>query len=117
MTERLNVLYLPHPAIPDTNDPERVRTLEDLLVDKHNFFIFDPDQPVAPQFAEIDFVIDIGGSVGTREMVDAAAHRCRMCKFMALVSITSTWIIGVPRIFLFAIVPGHLVLWRSPNVQ
>ena len=44
----------------------------------HNFFIFDPDQPVAPQFAEIDFVIDIGGSVGTREMVDAAAHRCRM---------------------------------------
>ena len=63
MTERLNVLYLPHPAIPDTNDPERVRTLEDLLVDRHNFFIFDPDQPIAPQFAEIDFVIDVGGSV------------------------------------------------------
>lgn len=82
MTDRLNILYLPHPDVPDTSDPERIRTLQDLLVDKHNFIIFDPDQPIAPQFAEIDFVLDIGGSVGTREMVDAAAHRCRMWQIM-----------------------------------
>ncbi len=82
MTERLNVLYLPHPYIPNTNEPIKIRPLEDALGGRHNLFIFDPDQPIAPQFAEIDFVLDIGGSVGTREMVDAAAHRCRMWQIM-----------------------------------
>jgi phosphoglycerate dehydrogenase-like enzyme len=40
--------------------------------DRHDLAIFDDTRPVAQQFAGIDVVIDQGGSVGTREMMNAA---------------------------------------------
>ena len=42
--------------------------------DAHDLFLFDPAAPLGPQFASADAVIDSGGSVGTREMLDAAQH-------------------------------------------
>jgi len=44
------------------------------LGERHRVKLFDRDLPVAPQFAGIDAVIDQGGSVGTREMMDAATE-------------------------------------------
>ena len=65
---RLNILYLPEP----TTDPY---WRDDLLVrlgDRHAFAEVDFEEPLAPQFKGIDVVVDMGGSVGTREMMDAA---------------------------------------------
>ncbi len=69
MNSKLNVLFLPIPALFETwgND------LETAVSAHHNFRIVDYDQPLAPQFEDIDVVIDHGGSVGTREMADLAA--------------------------------------------
>ncbi|MBT5872736.1 MAG: hypothetical protein HOH43_04905 [Candidatus Latescibacteria bacterium] len=39
---------------------------------RHHISVYDDTKPLAPQFAGIDVVIDQGGSVGTREMMDAA---------------------------------------------
>ncbi len=40
--------------------------------DRHDLTIYDDARPMAPQFAGVDVVIDQGGSVGTREMMDTA---------------------------------------------
>ena len=40
--------------------------------DHHDLSVFDDSQPIAPQFDGVEAVIDQGGSVGTREMMDAA---------------------------------------------
>jgi phosphoglycerate dehydrogenase-like enzyme len=40
--------------------------------DHHDLAVYDASQPLAPQFEGIEAVIDQGGSVGTREMMDAA---------------------------------------------
>jgi phosphoglycerate dehydrogenase-like enzyme len=40
--------------------------------DRHNLSVFDDTQPLAPQFDGVEVVIDHGGSVGTRSMMDAA---------------------------------------------
>jgi phosphoglycerate dehydrogenase-like enzyme len=70
-TKRLNVLFLPHPVHPELFTPwgEDVAAALD---GRHHLRIFDKHQPLAPQFAEVDVVIDHGGSAGTREMVDVA---------------------------------------------
>jgi phosphoglycerate dehydrogenase-like enzyme len=71
MPDRLNVLFLPHPAIPSLFRPWG----EDVIaaVDKrHNMRIMDYSAPIPPQFEGVDVVIDHGGSAGSREMVDAA---------------------------------------------
>jgi len=39
---------------------------------RHDFIIYDRKAPLAPQFKDIDVVIDFGGSMGTHEMADAA---------------------------------------------
>ena len=39
---------------------------------EHTVALLDPRKPLAEQFAGIDCVVDQGGSVGTREMMDAA---------------------------------------------
>ena len=38
---------------------------------RHEVMLFDPKKPLAPQFEGVDVVVDQGGSVGTREMIDA----------------------------------------------
>jgi len=65
---RVNVLLLPskrlfHPWCEDV-----IRAVGD----RHNIAIFDESQPLAPQFDGVEVVIDHGGSVGTRAMMDAA---------------------------------------------
>lgn len=71
MNKRLSVLYLP-----SANEPGLFKPFgEDVVAavgDRHDLRIYDHQQPLAPQFAGVDVVIDLGGSVGTREMVDAA---------------------------------------------
>ena len=70
MSERVNVLYLPSPRSDDT------AFFGDAVVaivgERHNLRIFDHGEDLAPQFKGIDVVVDLGGSVGTREMLDAA---------------------------------------------
>lgn len=69
--KRLTVLFLPHPVRPELFTPwgEDVVTA---LGGRHNFRLLDKQQPLAPQFADVDVVIDHGGSAGTRAMLDVA---------------------------------------------
>lgn len=39
---------------------------------RHDLAIYDENKPLAPQFEGIEVVLDLGGSVGTRELYDAA---------------------------------------------
>jgi phosphoglycerate dehydrogenase-like enzyme len=48
---------------------------------RHDLRIYDRTAPIAPQFADVDVVIDTGGSVGTREMLDAA-HKVRLWQIL-----------------------------------
>ena len=68
MANRLNVIYLPGRGADPTWETEVVRAIDP----RHNLTIYDESQPLAPQFAEVDAVVDLGGSWGTREMLDAA---------------------------------------------
>lgn len=70
--KRLNVLFLTHPVRPELFTPWG----EDVVAaigDRHNLRILDRNLPLAPQFADIDVVIDHGGSAGTRAMLDVAS--------------------------------------------
>ena len=69
MNSKLNVLFLPLTDLFERWGDDVVASLSD----HHNLRIADYDQPLAPQFEDIDVVIDHGGSVGTREMADLAA--------------------------------------------
>jgi phosphoglycerate dehydrogenase-like enzyme len=70
---RLNVLLLPiHRLYSPWCDDVKAA-----IGGHHNLKELDDDQPMAPQFAGIDVVIDQGGSRGTPEMMDAATD----CKF------------------------------------
>ncbi len=67
---QLEVLFLPHPvaaiASPWTTDViEAVRA-------RHNLRIFDRTQPVAPQMAGIEAIVDLGGNI-TPDLLAAAA--------------------------------------------
>ena len=69
--KQLNVLFLTHPVRPELFTPWG----EDVVAaigDRHNLRILDRSQPLAPQFAGVDVVIDHGGSAGTRAMLDVA---------------------------------------------
>lgn len=71
MTERLTVLYLPIPNKPSLFKPWGEDVIA-ALGDRHEVRVLDHSRPIAPQFAGVDVVIDHGGSVGTREMLEAA---------------------------------------------
>ena len=62
-------------------DPFWVENIVEQVGDRHDFSVFDPSKPVAPQFAEVEVVIDSGGH-GRREMMDAAKN----CKLWQIVS-------------------------------
>ncbi|MFM8577908.1 MAG: NAD(P)-dependent oxidoreductase [Planctomycetaceae bacterium] len=68
MANRLNVIYLPGRGA----DPTWEREVVAAIGPKHNLTIYDESKPLAPQFADVDAVVDLGGSWGTREMLDAA---------------------------------------------
>jgi D-3-phosphoglycerate dehydrogenase len=66
----MNVLYLPMANQVGPWSEEVVKAVGK----NHNLTLLDDPLPIAPQFAVIDVVIDHGGSVGTHEMMDAAAE-------------------------------------------
>jgi phosphoglycerate dehydrogenase-like enzyme len=70
MPQRLKVMYL------SAADPSQFKPWGTDLVaaigDRHDLRILDRQRPVGPQLEDADVVVDMGGSVGTREMVDAA---------------------------------------------
>ena len=65
---RLNVLLLPHQHIFSPWCDDVIQAIGD----RHDLAIYDETQPLAPQFKGVEAVIDHGGSIGTREMMDAA---------------------------------------------
>ncbi len=72
MSKRLKVIYLPSP-VPSLFKPWG----EDVVAaigDRHDLRILDHQRPAAPQLEDVDVVIDMGGSIGTREMLDAATR-------------------------------------------
>jgi lactate dehydrogenase-like 2-hydroxyacid dehydrogenase len=69
--QRLTVLFLPHPTRPKLFTPWGEDVIA-ALGDHHKFRIFDKRQPLAPQFAGVDVVIDHGGGASTREMLQVA---------------------------------------------
>lgn len=66
---RLNVLLLPPP--PSQQHPWIGDVIEAVGA-RHNLLRCDYHQPLAPQFSDIDAVIDFGGSMGTRAMADVS---------------------------------------------
>lgn len=68
--QRLNVILLPVPGLfsPWCDD------VISAIGDRHSIKVFDPAKPLSPQFKGMDVVVDQGGSVGTREMMDAATE-------------------------------------------
>src|ERR671925_520629 len=71
---RLHVLYLTEPHL----DP---RYVIEAVGPRHDLALFDPAAPLEAQFGQADVVIDSGGSVGTRAMLDAAP-RVRLWQIM-----------------------------------
>ena len=68
--KRLKVLYLPLPAVDPFWQDEIVKAVSP----RHDLVIYDPGTPLAPQFRGVEAVLDHGGSVGTREMYQAATE-------------------------------------------
>ena len=64
----MNVLYL---TVPDMLQPwyDDFRTA---VGEGHTVRLYDPAKPMAPQFQGVEVVVDQGGSVGTRALIDAA---------------------------------------------
>ena len=65
---RLKVLFLPQVGI----DPVWQEEVVSAVAPHHDLRIYDRGQPLAGQFAGVEAVLDVGGSVGTREMYDIA---------------------------------------------
>jgi len=65
---RLRVLYLPLETVEPVWQEEVVKAVSP----HHNLAIYDRRRPLAEQFAGVEAVLDVGGSVGTRAMYDAA---------------------------------------------
>jgi len=64
----LNVMFLPLPGVPKMFGDEVVKAVGK----NHHIVIFDHDEEMAPQFYGVEAIVDLGGSVGTREMLHAA---------------------------------------------
>ena len=73
--KRLNVLYLVRQDDPDLDDPWAQQLLQDTLAavgNSHHVRLVDFNAPMPPQFDGVDVVIDHGGLMGTREMMNCA---------------------------------------------
>ena len=66
--KRLKVLFLPMSAFTTQWQDDLVAAIGD----RHDLAIYDESRPLAEQFAGAEVVVDMGGSVGTRLMYDAA---------------------------------------------
>ena len=70
--QRLKVIYLPLATVSRHWQDDVVAAVGD----RHDLAIYDDGKPIPEQFEGVDVVLDTGGSVGTREMYDAARHAC-----------------------------------------
>ena len=68
MSKSLKVLLLPMRSIYSPWCDDVLAAVDE----RHELRVFDENTDVRTQFADVDVVIDQGGSVGTREMMDAA---------------------------------------------
>ena len=68
MTRRLKILYLPL----DSTDPIWQEEVVKAVSPRHDLVVYDRSKPLAEQFAGVEAVLDVGGSIGTRAMYDAA---------------------------------------------
>jgi len=66
--KRLKVLFLPMSAFTTQWQDDLVAAIGD----RHDLAIYDESRPLAEQFTGAEVVVDMGGSVGTRLMYDAA---------------------------------------------
>ena len=64
----MTVLYLRAPSGLDGAYPDFVKAIEGRFL----FEVYDPDRPPAEQFEGVGVVVDPGGAVGTRALMDAA---------------------------------------------
>ena len=64
----MKVLYLRAPSGLDGAYPDFVKAIEG----RFPFEVYDPDRPPAEQFEGVGVVVDPGGAVGTRALIDAA---------------------------------------------
>jgi phosphoglycerate dehydrogenase-like enzyme len=64
----MKVLYLRAPSGLDGAYPDFVKAIEGRFL----FEVYDPDRPPAEQFEGVGVVVDPGGAVGTRALIDAA---------------------------------------------
>jgi len=60
--KRLKVLYLPMKSA----DPIWQEEVVNAVSPHHGLAVYDRNKPIAEQFAGIEAVLDVGGSVGTR---------------------------------------------------
>ena len=79
MSQRINVLFLANPK--ETLDCWGKDVVE-VLSDRHELKVFDVSKPLAPQFENVDAVIDYGGEGGTREMADIAAGKVKLWQLL-----------------------------------
>jgi phosphoglycerate dehydrogenase-like enzyme len=70
VANQLKVIYLPGRGA----DPTWEREVVAAIGPRHRLTIYDESKALAPQFADVDAVVDLGGSWGTREMLDAASR-------------------------------------------
>ncbi len=70
---RVNVIYL----VREGQDPRWLHRLLDVFGDKHDLSIHDRSRPIEPQFADVEVVLDHGGSSMTPELV-AASKKCKL---------------------------------------
>jgi phosphoglycerate dehydrogenase-like enzyme len=69
MGNSIRVLFLPHPHIKEPWESDLVKAVGA----RHKLLFCDYHLPIKDQFKDASVVIDFGGSMGTREMADAAA--------------------------------------------
>ena len=81
MTKTLKVLYLEPPD--HSMDPWGKDVVE-LVGSQHELVLFDPEAPLAPQFENVDVVIEHGYGRGTRAMADVAAGSARLWQIVSV---------------------------------
>ena len=81
MSDRLNILFLPHPIRESLFHPWGDDVIA-VLGDRHQLKIYDPGGDLAQQFEGVDVVIDQSGSAGSREMADLASGQVRLWQIL-----------------------------------
>lgn len=82
MPEKLKVLFLPHPARAEMFYPWGVDVVNAVRATGNDIEVCDYRADLAPQFAGVDVVIDVGGAAGTEEMAELARGQVRLWQIL-----------------------------------